>query len=344
MKLIALSLLLALTTACGLKDENDDSQESSGSFTEEENLETVSLSLDESMDLLADSGDDNGESGLSLLEATVTKTCTPVDQTAKVEFKNVFDSTIENSSRFGSFKQTMQREASVTRLWSQAGVTIGCHSNGKNAQIDFTQGMEGLKTDIDFSRTSERSSTRTKKNGTVVEKSMTMKSVGERTVAWESVTPGADGSVVRVKSVTTQSTIERSTKSGEDVLRSMKASVSTAEGAPLKIAVEFASALSGDPVSRTIQSGKILAAVEGKGRIESEFSNLKVKFSSEGCEPASGSVISSVFAEGETTASIVMKIEAEDGSYVATNITDSANPVVVEDFEYQLCDIRDFGN
>ncbi|MES2746073.1 MAG: hypothetical protein V4655_11640 [Bdellovibrionota bacterium] len=346
MKVIPSILVCVLLTACGDKDSDRD-EASSASFTSQESASTSSSSnLDEAMDILSDSDQENSSGAtLTLTSAAkdLTRSCVVNGSNAEVSIHASFESTLDRDNRFGSTSQSFTKSADLKRIWSKEGSQIGCSTNLKHAVVDFSADLSGLKTDVAFERKSERKASITSKKGSVTSRSANAEVQGTRSISWISQTVAA-GSVLRSKIVSSSATRTQTDVAKDGTTTVREYTIGTASDKPLAIDVTYSSVTAAAPSSRLIKSGTILATTTGKGRVESTFSNLLVSFSDSSCQPESGKIRSSVYAEGSEEASVIIEIEAANGSYVATDVTDSVNPVILEDFEYQLCDLRSFNN
>lgn len=347
MKYISLAIACFILNACGNKDSDRDEGTPASYTSQETAANSSSSNLEEAMDILSDSDQENSNAtALALTEPTreLTRTCVVEGATAKVNINASFEANLTKETRLGSVVQTFTKTADMTRIWSKEGSSVACNANGLYAEVTFAPVMTGTKTEITFNRKGERSVSTTLKNGTKVSRGVTTEVEGSRNVIWVSQTQGSGTSIVRSKIVSSTATRGKTETDRSGAKSDEESTVETLSAAPLAIDVTYPSAISTTASSRLIKSGTIKAATVGQGRIESDFQNLLVSFSDTGCQPESGKVVSRIYAEGVETPARIIQIEASAGVYVATDITDAANPAVIEDFDYQFCDVRNFNN
>ncbi len=345
MKYISFALACTLFTACGTQDEGN-SQQTAALTSQAGASTTASSNLDEVMNILSDSDQEGSPLalGLALEQPTkaITRSCVVEGTSAKVDIKSSFSKDAEVKGKFFSSTHTIDMNAEITRIWKKEGASIGCNAALTHADFDPNSDLTGLTTDITFKRTAERSSVRTAKSGVVSTHSVQAITEGSRSITWASFSKNTDNTVVRNKTVSSNATSKRTVVEKDGTSSEANLTLATASAEPLAIEVTFPSETSRDASARTIKTGKLIATISGSGHVESTFDNLKVSFADSSCQPESGSVVNKVFAEGAASPSVIIKIEAASGSYTVTDITDAANPKEIEDFEYQLCDVRDF--
>ena len=343
MKFISLALACTLFSACG---KDDDSTNSPAALTTQESASTNSASnLDESMNILSDSDQETSGTALTLnADVNKTRACAVDGDAAKVSVTWNFSNEAGSNGKFANISQKIDMSAELTRVWKKSGSSIACNSGNTHVALDLSSDLTGLTTDVTYKRSHERAASRTAKNGTITTRSVKAVTAGTRSIVWSSSVVNVDTTVTRSKSVASTGTSTRTVIGKDGISTQTSFSVATASDAPLAVEVTYPSALASEPSSRMIKSGKLIATAAGSGRVESTFENLNVSFSASACAPESGNVINRVFAEGATEASVVIKIEAAGGTYTATDITDASNPKEIEDFEYQLCDVKSFNN
>ncbi|MBF0443341.1 MAG: hypothetical protein HQK54_15650, partial [Oligoflexales bacterium] len=150
----------------------------------------------------------------------------------------------------------------------------------------------------------------------------------------------SDKTYTRTKLVTSSAVRTRTAlnKNGEEV--KMELSIATKEGAPLAVTAVRSKATH-SLVAKTITSGTLVSTRKSDGRVESSFENLKMDFTSDKCELASGSITSSIYKEGSSEPVRVLKLTVENGDYTLMDITAGKE---IEDFEMTSCSIEDFAD
>ncbi len=346
---LAAATLLSLN-ACGTKDERSDSAGSSlGLENPSSSQVALSSTVDETLDSLSDSNFSNNDAGLSLFgdtgpEKTVERTCAESADKAVVSITREKSREMEATTKRFTISNTAASSTKVERTWMKEGTAIKCAPSGKHAAIDFEADLSGYKLDITVDRTSARSSEKTNiKTGAASSSAMDATVKGTRKVEWLSQTSAADGTLSRKKSLSfaTQRTSSATLKNGQT--KELDLSMATVDGSPLMVTVSWSNpAGSRVLASKLIESGKIKASKAGSGSIETSFSQVLMKFTSDSCSLVSGTVEAKVFAEGSTTVSKSYTITAEDGDVTMMDTTNAAAPTEVEDFEYSPCDLKDF--
>jgi hypothetical protein len=310
----------------------------------------LSVSVNEALGSLSDTNLSRSSAGLFLqgfgadASLNVERSCAVQDDKAVVTIK--MDKTLgweRKSARF-SFKASSTVENNISRTWSKEGSSVACNANGKSAAVDMEMDLTGYELDISVDRTASRSMERTLlKTGEKISKELNTSSTGERHVEWISQTTLADGSISREKSVCFSVQRSDSFVAKDGTVKDLNLSVSTLTDAPLQVTVVW-DKLSRDRLllSKLIESGTVKATHAGDGSIEASFSNLLMTFDSSSCAVTSGKMEAKIYAEGITTASKIYELTATNGIITVQDVTDSANPTDVDDFDYTPCDLKDF--
>lgn len=342
---------LALTiNACSNDDDERKATSSSVSLSDEATTEVALAStVEESLDSLSDSNFSVSDTAASLLLAdtnamTVTRTCTESEGRALVNISKERERSATKESKRFSFSDSTTSSVDISRSWSKDGQDLKCAANGKHAAIDFESDLSGYKLDISIDRSHTRSSERTSKvSGEKSTLSFESSAKGTRQVSWLSQSTDSSGQLSRKKSMSFLS--ERQTKATlkNGKSQDLSLSIATLEDNPLVVEVTWAAlSESRTLVSKFIESGKIRASQAGAGSIETSFSQVLLKFSTDSCSFYSGTIEAKVFAEGASTASKTYTITANDGELTLADTTDPAAPREIEDFDYSPCDLKDF--
>jgi len=349
---LCMALASLLLVGCGNEaDTRADASSSSNLLNDDGGSEAaVSVSMNEAMGSLSDTNISRSSTGLFLqgfaadASMNIERSCAVQDTKAVVTIKT--DKTVSwerESARF-SFKASSTVENDISRTWSKEGSSVVCNTNGKSAAIDLETNLTGYELDMTVDRTASRSLVRTQlKTGEKVSKELNTAAKGERNVQWLSQTSLADGSISREKSISFS--IERSDSfvAKDGSVKDLKLSVSTLEDSPLQVTVVW-DKLSRDRLllSKLIESGTIKATNAGGGSIEASFSNLLMTFNATTCAVTSGKMEAKIYAEGASTASKIFELTAANGTITVQDVTDSANPTDVDNFDYTPCDLKDF--
>ena len=348
---LSLTLFSALLLGCG---GTDDARVEGGSSTQlaadsDLSQATVSASLTESLDSLSDtnlvvsSGTSLALSGAALENtATVDKTCAVAGDTAVVTINRDRTNTWELTTKRMTISSSLVASQDIVRTWSKEGTAIAC--SGKSAAIDFEGDLTGYKLDVTVDRTAERSFERTLiKTQEAVKSSSKNVSKGTRSVEWLSQTANADGTFTRSKSIAFSVAHSIAIVNAKKEAKAIDLKVETKADAPLKVAVTWDKLSEGRALqSKLIKSGTIVASKDGAGSMEATFSNILLTFTADACALTSGSMTAKVYAEGKTEVSKAYALTAVDGDVTVEDVTDAANPVAVDDFEYSPCDLKDF--
>lgn len=339
---ISLSLLFAVTTACGT-DKSDRTSTVAVAIVGDSELqtETASANLSEALEAAGDANE-SATSGTSLAlanEFTRDRSCAVDGSKAVVTIANKFTANNSKDLKNVSIVQTRESSSNLSRSWSKDGSSIACAADNKHASIDFSANQTGLNLNVSFTRTDARTNTITHlKSGTAVNKSSSYTATGDRTVVWTGYTAGTAGSYTIDKKISSSATRVHKRKDKNGVEQTISLKVTTAEADPLMVSVlrDGQGAIS----TRTIKSGTLTA--ESDAKIESKFENLQLTFTADSCSPTSGQVTTKIFAAGATDPSAIYLITAADGAYTVSDITDPTKPLDVDDFSYELCNIHNF--
>ena len=342
------ALVIGLTfSSCGLRDKRQNAENtennipSSNATTGQinENSEVANLALGDAIDAIADSQSSSSETGLALAEAGASrdlhfsKTCTETESGAHV----VIDRSFEANQKLDTRRFTMERSVSATvkknRYWSKTGDELVTCFNERRADIPLTGDMTGYNLKVDVEKSKSVSSIGTNKiNENTVSRSHSHSMTGNREINWDEQSTDDEGNTTRIITVSSDVTRNQKIESNRRNLE-IEANIKTVDDNPLKLAKTFNS---GELISAIIQSGGLSVTRTNKDTMAISFEELAFSFD-ESCVAESGSAsIEFTDADGNTTRSF--KVEVSEGELILTNLlTDE----VVEDFDFDLCDIRD---
>ncbi len=287
------------------------------------------------------------------------KTCEVKDTSAIETVDASIDHSFNHDGKHLSINAVHEGSTKIVRTWSKEGSSIAC-KNAKRADINLDGDVTGLKLSVSFERSlaraleiskGETGSSSTEgstgaSNGSkkdLIKKSMSLSAKGTRDIAWVAYEAKADGTSVHSKTIVSSSerTHKRLDKNGVEQVLSY--SVQVGKDEPLKVAVTYEGSVKAhNVISKVIESGSIESSRSGDGKIVSTFEQLTLNFDDHECVPASGKMISKIFAEGASEPSKILELSAADGDYTLTDVTDAANPKVLEDTDFEMCDIGDY--
>ena len=346
-KFIALCLASLLPLACNESDSREVVEGVTALISSETgSSETVSTNLSDAINLLSDSNISSSSTSLALqgspLDVEREKKCEADGDNAVVTISSSASGVSEYSTIRADISKEITGSSSVERVWSKESAAVECDDNNKRAAINWNaDDISGLSLSVNVSRTKSSDTTRTKKSDeSTMELSKSSSSKGTRTVEWASHTENGDDTFTRVKTVVSSMEHTKSiSKDGEDL--EMSFTVATEENAPLEISVTR-NASTKDLVSQLISSGTLRSTESSGAYVLTSFSNYSLEFTDDECTPVSGSLTSVFYEEGSEDPIKTLELVVADGEYTLTDTTDSSNPEVVEDFDYDLCDVQDF--
>ncbi len=349
---LCVAMASLLLVACGNQADTRADSASSGNLLSDDggSEAAVSVSMNEAIGSLSDTNISRSSSGLLLqglaadASMSIERSCSVQDSKAVVTIKTDKSVSWERESRRFSFKASSTVKNDLSRTWSKEGSSVACNTNGKSAAIDLETDLTGYELAMTVDRTASRSLIRTQlKTGEKVSKELSTAAIGQRNVQWLSQTNLADGSISREKSISFSMERSDSFVAKDGTVKDLKLSVSTLEEAPLQVTVVWDN-LSRDRLllSKLIESGTIKATTTGGGSIEASFTNLLMTFNAKSCAVTSGKMEAKIYAEGSSIASKIFEMTAANGTITVQDVTDSANPTDVDDFDYTPCDLKDF--
>jgi len=343
----SLALASTVLVSCG---KSDDTREATGSSSQLNSdsvaaEQSVAASFSEAMDSLSDGSTESSSASLALADTkdgVVSKSCAVDGDKAVVTLKTDRSFSWERTVRRSSLSMSSEAEAERTRTWSKEGTSLECE--GESAAIDFRGDLTGYNLDVAIKRSVSRNFERKNlQNNELVKKSYSASVDGTRSIKWLSQTTQTDGSISRETSVSMLVNRSMSFFNKEGQTQTLALSIRTLEDAPLRITNIWDSLAKGRQLlSKEIQSGTIRAGKEGDATLEASFSDLKLQFSSSKCEVVSGQMSAKLFPAGATEAIRSYLLTVVEGEIKVQDVTDAANPVEIEDFEYSPCDLRDF--
>ena len=306
--LLGLGLGLVLITACGDRVKKDDETQAEGDegaaaspVLSDEGVasESIASSIDDALADAAESPDSTADTALvgalALADAPAGKaaverfrSCAVDGDKAVVTFKRAISRTrtFDKGGRTGNL--VFNDSVDGKRTWALEGQEVGCHSNGKQADIP-REDVKGLSMTFAFNLERVRKASFTRKNGKEFSKDSTTKGEGTRTISFTDVT--SEGDIVKVTQ-SVKSSVKRdiSTKKINGDAVSLSSEVKTDDAAPMIIVTER-KADDDALVSRTLVSGKKIATGKDGERIETVFKNVKYA-ANDGCYASSGSIAS----------------------------------------------------
>lgn len=351
---------VVLLAGCGRanKDEVDQTSQGAQALISDESLaqDSVSTNVDEGVSALADEvggaslglvdSDELSLTGAGLSrDSTFTKTCEVKDGAAVVTIHSDFswDKVIENLKK--RLHEVFSGKGDQTRTWTKvdasgAPVAMECNTNGRTAKIDW-KNVAGLKLSLVFERARARLWEMTnKKTNVTTSFSHSFSAIGSRLVVWDSqiAKPDDATSIVRHKTITSTAKRTLQTKKKDGTATQMNFEIATKDGSPLSIEV-VRKAVDLSLVSKTIQSGVLVAKNGGEGRVETSFDTVKISFASGECQVLSGSIITKIFADNSDNAVKTYKLTIDGGDY---SLVDVATGDEKTDFDLPGCDPEDF--
>ena len=305
--------------------------------------ESTMISVSDAMDSLTDTNTFSSSGGNLFLTAAKDltfekqKNCETADNNAVVNINVTISGESLITRKSNEFQKNIEGNRKTVRTWSWENQEVPCSADSKHASIDWSAtDLEGLRTSITTTKTRN---TTVNKNGDYFRK-VTRKVEATRSVTWLSHVNNGDGTFTRTKSITNQVTRTRDvSKKGKDF--SLKYAIATKEDAPLAISVTRNTA-DRKLVSKKVTAGSLIFGNSNSDYVLSEFSNLTINFSADSCIVNSGKVTSSFFKEGETEPVKKIELTASNGIYEVLDITDIENPVIIEDLDYESCNIKSF--
>jgi hypothetical protein len=340
-----IALITVLFWGCGADDsENPLSVSGSSSYLDDSSLqaESVSLALTDAIEALGDSSISNNSNSLSLQQNS-SRSCSVDDQgQAIVSIERSMQREWTRDTARATRSVSMTGTASMERTWSHTDYELSCNQAGTHAAIRWDDSIAGLSLALSFERSqSFTSSTVLKRTEDTTERSLEHSASGTRSISWLTHTDNDDNTYTRTKKI--QSNVNRSHQAvdSDGQTQTLSFSVTTAEDAPLLVEITR-DATSHAAIQRKITSGSLIAVKTNQGKIVSTFENFTISFDSESCSPVSGTLTAQFYPEGSDEANRILKLTAEEGVYTLTDVTDDANPVTIEDFEYTSCSVSDF--
>ena len=328
-KLLFMSVASSVFVVFGCSsDSKDKADQSSVSAASEANsiVSVASISADavdstigDAMQALSDGSD--SAAGLSLIapgstDVTRTASCELSGESAVQTLIRTMTKTMEKDGPRMTMVHTLKGEDSKIRTFSQPGVQLACNGEQKVPEIDWSKDVAGITMSAQIKRAMTHTITTTKlANGDVREFIRTSSAEGTRTHKWLSAVKDAAASTITVeKEVTSSMTLIRNVTNRNGAEETIQMTLATKDGSPLKIQMVRDSE-NWDLKSRTIQSGTLVAARLGDGRIESAFKDLLITFAEEECSLVSGEVTATIYKEGESVAAKTLVFKVVNGEY-----------------------------
>ena len=155
---------------------------------------------------------------------------------------------------------------------------------------------------------------------------------GNRDITWDEQSTNEEGNTTRLITIISDVTRNHKIESDQRNL-DIEATVKTLEDNPLKLSKTFNS---GELIAGSVQSGGLQVARTNKNTMTITFDQLAFSFT-DSCNPVSGSA-NVEFTDAEGTVVRSFSVEVTEGELI---LTDLINNEVIEDFTFDLCDIRD---
>ena len=269
-----------------------------------------------------------GGDGLNLNGGSLSATCAVDEKKAVVTV-----------TRSGSFSRnrilpplTVNSAANNTRTatWSRPdGTGVLCNNNNTRAHINFPS-LDKVDLAVTFKREITQSVVNRRTSATLQEKYF--KAEGTRNLSW---VKNRDENGERIHSLTISKSIDREVRfttirSGEQTLKS---SIKTQDGSPLKIESRFKSA--GSWSKKTIQTGTVVSTLTDGARIENTYVDVVFDPSS-GCRPVSGFIDGKLIDAGSDDVRRAFKVTFSDSGTTVT-FTDGE----VTTYQVGSCDFED---
>jgi hypothetical protein len=351
-KSFALFAVVSLVASCGGNERSGKSESSvtpestAGEIAndEESTSAAVSSNLDEAVASLAgdssaststSGGASFGLAGTADKDFQFEKSCEIVDGKALVKVSSSGERTkVLDRSNF-SHSLSFSGESSQERLWFREGVALECQND--HAKFDWkSAGIEGLKLDLKFKRA--RALTHefvNKKKGTTKSSSFSFLAQGERSIVWGVTEVSAESTTaVRVKTIS--SNVQRSLSFVKKNGEKKEISHAVVSKEPLVVKVER-NKETASLVSRTIDSGLLVATHIDDSRLETSFSKLKVSMENGECLYVSGSMSAKFFEKDGVEAKRAFEISFVDGQGSIKNLLNGES----KEFVPAGCDSED---
>lgn len=339
---------LLFVTACGQDQDSDREETGSSSLVSQDvSAEALSLNINDALSILSETSDSRETLSLQRERPESkdrwVKSCEANDDGLAVSITGEIDRSISFENRRFSFERSLTGSLNIQRQWSHDSLELACDESGKRAEINFaSEDVVGLSLEISSEKTK---SAEVKKTSISSEESRGHNSSfslkAERQVDWLSFEEVSDESYKVSKSVSSESQRERNiTKpNGEQITIGLSMLILAED--PLVIETVRSSA-DHQLISKKIVSGSISGINADSQRIVTSFSEVEYSFVGEECQAVSGSIEAEIYAADAEEASMKFSLSITDGDYVITNVTDAGNPVEVEDFDFEACDLADF--
>ncbi|WP_141734763.1 hypothetical protein [Oligoflexus tunisiensis] len=344
---VYLALAGSLLLGCG-KDDREETEASAHAFDSAQSEAAVSASFHEVMDSMSDTNMASSENtafalqgGLDV-EISLERECQVLDDKAVVTIARDKAISWERSNLRIAVSASATIDHDITRTWSQEGAAVGCDANHKAAAIDFEGDLTGYQLDIAVKRSAERSLERTlKRTGETATHALQSSVDGTRQAKWLSQETLDDGSISRSRTVSFSVTRNDNFVARDGTVRELSLALETKEALQVS-AIWDSLSRTRQLLSKRIASGVIKASHAGRGHVEASFDDLLMTFTESSCAVQSGSMEAKIFAEGSTEPARIYNLTAVDGEITVQDVTDPANPVDVEGFDYTPCDRQDF--
>jgi hypothetical protein len=332
MKPLILAIMTTATLAgCGAdKEERNETPGGDNQDTvktvvadEETSSQVITAQVDDAISAAGEDQESESAAGLMLANADTKKihkrfrVCNVVDGKAVVELKRSIDRSFTNEGPVRSATTSFTLLDERTRTWAMTDGSVACSDNKKHAVIPWAN-IQGMTTGVVFNSAKSRESTLTnKKNGTEVSTSHSVKAEGERTISWSNV--ASESSVIVQKSIVSNVTRELTVVKKDGTSKTLSSNVVISSESPLIIAVER-DKTSLEVVSRTINSGKIIATGKDGGRIETKFDSVKYTKENK-CMASAGKISGAIYAKDATEATLTFDItfDGESKTIVYSN-------------------------
>lgn len=351
-KIISVSLLAFLSTQCGKKSSDTTTTENSVTNDSTLAVEGIADQLD---DVVSAAADDTASVSMAMQDSSLEPTATSITRsracvvdstTGGANVTVTLTGSATNTVTIGSFISIESADSlsgKVSRVWTKptGGSALTCTSSGYvNIGWGTSAAISGLKaaTTIDTTATKEVTVTNSRK-GTSKKASVTRVVKGNRAITWGA--PNLTSTTASVTKTITSDVARTFTVVDKDGnTKEMVATTTIADASPLKITV-VRTLSTGAWSSKTV-SGTVTATLKSGGKIESVLSSVKYSADSKTkCVPVSGSVTSSIYADGSTTAAKTYTVTF--GSSTDNGVSVAEGSATAEDsdkFLIKNCDLE----
>lgn len=319
-KVSALALSALFLASCGTKD---DASSGGADLSTDSNvsIEVIQSNLQDTLEAFGEEFTNSSSFNLNslhllgqaLIANSVQPSCETKNDTAVVTIESDLSKEITVQTRRRTFTRSITGRGEQIRTWSKKDAYIGC--NGKIADIDW-RSVNGLALSLTFSRSRALVDT----VNSVKTRSISFDASGSRDFTWTDKTSSDDTALTSTRRKTITSNVVRtfSVTKKDGTTQDLKLTTAAPSSEPLHVTViRDISDLS--LLSKTVDSGMLVATDKAGGSVQSSFSALKIDYSSGTCSPVSGSIVNKFFAQGSTTASATLTATFSDGLGTVTN-------------------------